>query len=377
MTLVDWIAVAVVVVTALAGASRGLVWSGLSLAGLLAGVYVGSRFVAPFVLERKAHSPYAPLISLACAAGCAIVLESVGSSMGAAIRSRLRASPLHWLDTSGGFVVGAVTGVAILWMFAAVGMNLPGRTHIRRDLQRSDVVRTLNSIVPPRTFLYLLARIDPLPTIVGPALPTKPPSPGVLRQPGVMAAAPSVVKIVGTACGLGVEGSGWVAAPGIVVTAAHVVAGEHDTTVLPQSGGSLRAEAFDFDPHNDVAVLRVPGLAERPLGLVDPHPGDAVAILGYPGNGPLDAEPGRIGTTAGVVTQDAYGRPTVRTVTSFRGLARSGNSGGPTVNAAGAVETTVFARRLEGGGGFGAPASIVRPDLAAARRAVSTGPCAD
>jgi hypothetical protein len=119
----------------------------------------------------------------------------------------------------------------------------------------------------------------------------------------------------------------------------------------------------------------VPGLGARPLRLVDPQPGREVGILGYPENGPFDAEPGRIGSTARVFTQDAYGRPTFRTVTSFSGRVRPGNSGGPAVDAAGAVETMVFAQRLTGGA-LGVPASIVRTALAGARRPVSTGPCA-
>jgi S1-C subfamily serine protease len=256
-----------------------------------------------------------------------------------------------------------------------VGLNLPGRTQWRRDLQQSVVLRELNSIVPPRRFLNLLARFDPLPTIVGPALPAQPPNPRVLKAPGVKIAAPSVIRVLGTACGLGVEGSGWVAGPGLVVTAAHVVAGEDDTTVVPLSGGSLSAQPVAFDPHNDIAVLRVPGLAERSLRLVDPRRGSSVAILGYPQNGPFDAEPGRIGTTATVFTQDAYGRPTFRTVTSFSGRVRPGNSGGPAVDASGAVQSTVFAARTAGGGGFGVPASIVRRALAGAKSGVSTGPC--
>jgi S1-C subfamily serine protease len=198
----------------------------------------------------------------------------------------------------------------------------------------------------------------------------------VLRQPGVQSAQPSIVRILGTACGVGVEGTGWVAGRGLVVTAAHVVAGQQDTTILPPSGGSLEGEPFAFDPHNDVAVLRVPGLGERPLRLGSGDPGTAVAILGYPENGPFDAQAGRIGTTAGVFTQDAYGRPTFRTVTSVRGLVRPGNSGGPAVDASGAVATTVFATRTKGGGGFGVPTSIVKRVLQHARAPVSTGPCA-
>jgi S1-C subfamily serine protease len=168
-----------------------------------------------------------------------------------------------------------------------------------------------------------------------------------------------------------------VARPGLVVTAAHVVAGETDTAVTTLSGTTLRAAAFAFDSRNDVAVLRVPGLTARPLRLVDPRRGTSVAIIGYPENGPFDAVPGRIGSTATVLSQDAYGRgPVTRTVTSLSGPVRHGDSGGPAVDASGAVQTTVFAARINGGGGYGVPAPLVRRALASARGPVSTGPCA-
>jgi S1-C subfamily serine protease len=159
------------------------------------------------------------------------------------------------------------------------------------------------------------------------------------------------------------------------VTAAHVVAGEDDTTVTFTSG-TLPAQAVFFDPQEDIAVLSVPGLTLQPLRLVDPRPGTSVAIVGYPENGPLDAVPGRIGGTSTVLAPDAYGRVVRRTVTSLSGAIRHGDSGGPAVDASGAVEATVFAARLGGPGGYGVPASIVRRDLAAARGPVSTGPCA-
>jgi S1-C subfamily serine protease len=186
-----------------------------------------------------------------------------------------------------------------------------------------------------------------------------------------------VVRVLGTACGLGIEGTGWVVRPGLVVTAAHVVAGETDTTVTPLSEPTRPAQAVAFDPHNDVAVLRVPGLAARPLRLVDPRAGTSVAIIGYPENGPFDAVPGRIGSTATVLSQDAYGHgPVSRTVTSLSGAVRHGDSGGPAVDASGAVQTTVFAARTNGGGGYGVPASLIRRALSRARGPVSTGPCA-
>jgi len=377
VTVIDWIALGLIVFAALAGAARGFVWSGLSLAGLAGGAVLGGR-VASHVLERGSGSPYAPLVALGGAALFASLLQGLGSVAGANFRSRLRSSGLRRLDSIAGLAAGALTGLAIVWVFGAVGLQLPGQTDLRREIQRSLVLRKLNAIVPPRTFLHALARFDPLPVLTGPALPREPPNPRVLESAGARKAASSVVRILGTACGLGVEGSGWVARPGIVVTAAHVVAGEDDTTVLPLSGGRLSASAVAFDPRNDVAVLRVPGLGERPLAIADPRSGTAVAILGYPENGPLDSTPGRIGTTTSALSEDAYGRgPILRRVTSFSGRVRHGNSGGPAVDATGAVQTTVFGSLTHGRGGLGVPSSLVRRALGSAGGgSVSTGPCA-
>jgi S1-C subfamily serine protease len=193
-----------------------------------------------------------------------------------------------------------------------------------------------------------------------------------------------VVRVLGTACGLGVEGSGWVAGPGLVVTNAHVVAGEDDTTVEARGlGQRLAARALAFDPHNDVAVLRVAGLTASPLSLAkDPASGTSAAILGYPLNGPFDVEPGRIGATRTIVTQDAYGRgPVQRSIVALRGRVRSGNSGGPMVDAGGRVVGTVFAATRSGHGraGFAVPNALVRRalDVARAGRTTSTGPCSD
>ncbi len=374
MTVVDWVALALVVLAAVGGAVQGLVWSGLSLAGLLAGAFLGGR-LAPLVLAHGASSRYAPVVALVAAVGFAVALEVLGSTIGGVIRSRERAPSLRLLDSAGGLAAGALIGLGVVWVLGAMALQLPGQTQLRRAVQRSVVLQRLNSIVPPRSLLNTLARIDPFPSLAGPAVPTEPPDRRVLEQSGVRAAGPSVVRIIGTACGLGIEGSGWVAGPGVVVTAAHVVAGEDDTTVTMLAGGSLAARAIAFDARNDIAVLRVPGLSLRPLRLVDPRPGTPVAVVGYPQNGPLDAAPGRIGDTSTVFAQDAYGRSTRRTITSLSGDIRQGDSGGPAVDASGAVQTTVFAARAEGDGGYGVPSSIVRRTLASARTPVSTGRC--
>jgi len=376
VTLVDWLALGLVLLAALGGAAQGFVWSGLSLTGMALGAVIGGR-LAPFVLPRGSSSTYAPAIALAGAVTLALAFELAGSALGAAVRRRERRY-LRELDSVAGVFMGALIGLVVVWVLGVMALQLPGQTLLRDSAQRSLLLRRLDSIVPPRTVLNALARIDPFPAFAGPPVPRQPPDRRVLQRPGVRAAAPSVVRVLGTACGLGVEGSGWVARPGLVVTAAHVVAGEHDTTVTTLYGQTLDAEAVAFDPRNDVAVLRVRGLSARPLPLANPVFGTPVAISGFPLDGPFDAVAGRIGTTRTVISQNAYGEgPVARTVTSLSGHVQHGNSGGPAVDAGGAVEATVFAARVNGSGGYGVPAAVVRRELDAVRGApVSTGPCA-
>jgi S1-C subfamily serine protease len=378
VTGLDWVVLGFAALLAFRGAQQGFVAGALALVGLVAGAVVGGR-LASAVLQSGSHSQYAPLIALGGGLLLVVLFQSLGLRIGLTLRSEvLRIPPLRSLDTAGGFLLGAAAGLALAWVLGVVALQLPGQTSLRREVQRSVVLRHLNSLLPPSTVLQALARLDPFPALGGPLAQVPPPNPQVLRLPGVRGAAPSVVRIVGTACGLGIEGSGWVAAPGTVVTAAHVVAGEHDTAVNPfGSTAKLAATAVAFDPTDDIAVLRVTGLRARPLPLVDPRSGAEVAVLGYPEDGPFDAAPARIGATIFAVMDDAYGRgPFGRTVTTFRGTARHGDSGGPAVDASGRVETTVFAARVGGGGGFGVPSSIVRKALANAKGPVSTGPCA-
>jgi len=378
VTWLDWVVIGFAALLAFRGAQQGFVAGALSLLGLVAGAIVGGR-LASTVFESGSHSRYTPLIALAGGLLLVVLFQALGLRLGLSLRSEvLRIPPLRSLDTAGGFLLGAASGLALAWVLGVVALQLPGQTSLRREVQQSSVLRHLNSLLPPSTVLQALARLDPFPALGGPVAQVAPPNPQVLRLPGVRSAAPSVVRIIGTACGLGIEGSGWVAAPGTVVTAAHVVAGEHDTAVNPfGSTAKLAARAVAFDATNDVAVLRVTGLSARPLALVDARPGAEVAVLGYPEDGPFDAAPARIGSTIFAVMDDAYGRgPFGRTVTTFRGTARHGDSGGPAVDGNGAVETTVFAARVGGNGGFGVPSSIVRKALANAQGPVSTGPCA-
>jgi S1-C subfamily serine protease len=387
VTGLDWLIVAFCALLAVFGYAQGFIVGVLSLAGFAVGAFLGSR-LGLLVLQAGSHSPYAPLFGLIGALLIGALFASGLEALGIRARSVLRLPGLRQLDGVLGAGLTACVGLGIAWIAGALAIQTTGSISLRRDLQRSAILTELNQLLPPSgPILNALARIDPLPAVNGPAADVPPPTKGILGAPGVRAAFPSVVRVLGTACGLGIEGSGWVAGANLVVTNAHVVAGETDTTVQPAGNPpNLPAHVLDFDPHDDVAVLYVPGLDRRPLALSsDPRPGEPAGILGYPLDGSFTAVPGRIGATQDAQTQDAYGNgPVLRSILSLRGQVRPGNSGGPLVDAGGKVVGTVFASITGGsvsaaGDGLAVPNPIVRRQLAIAtsrHRFVGTGQCA-
>lgn len=377
--------VAFAAVLAALGYRQGFITGALSVVGFVTGAFLGTR-LAPLLLSQGSASPYAPVFGLlgALVLGGAFARAFEGVAM--RLRGAMLLPGLGVVDGALGAVLGGVLALGIAWIAAAVAAQTPGAGTLRADIQRSAILRRLNELLPPTgALLNALARLDALPSISGPSADVAPPARGVLRAPGVRAASSSVVRVLGSACGLAIEGSGWVAAPGLLVTNAHVVAGEQDTHVESLHGSSTGAGVVVFDPHDDVAVLAVPGLEAPPLALVsEPAGGTGGAILGYPENGPFDAEAARIGRTQTVNTQDAYGRgPVQRVLTPLRGVVRPGNSGGPIVDSHGAVLTTVFAGTVGGRrrGGYGVANATVAGllGLAKSRSAAglrsSTGPC--
>jgi S1-C subfamily serine protease len=379
MTILDWGIVAFTLALALWGYRQGLIVGTLTLIGFALGAFAGSR-IGPLVLNQGAESPYAPLCAalgaLLAGALVAVTLESLGLGL----RSRLIRDTglLHLADGAGGAALIASVALGVVWVFGAVALHAPGTAQLRADVQRSLILRNLNQVLPPSgPVLQALDRVDPAPSIVGPAPPVAAPDPAIVSDPDVIRAGSSVVRVLGTACGLGVEGSGWAAGPNLVVTNAHVIAGEDDTTVTTQEGASLEATPVHYDSENDLALLRIdaalPALAIAP----EPQSGTAAAVLGYPENGPYAATPARLGETHETISEDSYSRgPVRRPITSLRGSVRSGNSGGPLVDDRGRVLGTVFAATTTGTpGGFAVPDEVIEGALGGATGPVDTGPC--
>ena len=365
------------------GWERGLVLSALPLAGFVGGVFAGAR-LAPSLLEGGAESPYAPAIAagggILLGLFLAIALEGVGRNLSDRLAQREAA---RRADSIGGAALFGALALTIAWVFGAVALNLPGQgtREVREAVQRSSILVALNDIAPPSGgFLNALRRIDPSRAVRGPEADVGPPDEKLLSDPEVEAAGQSVVMVTGSACGLGVTGSGWIAGPEVVVTNAHVVAGQDDTQVTTSDGTTLDASALHYEPRNDLAVLSVPGLGGEALKLEpEARKGTASVAAGFPEGGPFTLTATRLGRTGTVQSQDSYGQgPIEREMTPFRGEVRNGNSGGPVIDGNGNVLTTVFASSVSSGApsGLGVPNEIVANALAGKLDGVSTGPCA-
>ncbi|HTT95798.1 MAG TPA: MarP family serine protease [Solirubrobacterales bacterium] len=379
MTVLDWAIVAFTLALALWGYRQGLIVGALTLVGFGVGAFLGSR-LGPVLLSQGHDSPYAPL----CGAIGALLVGALAAAtlegLGLALRRRVvRHRFVHRADGAGGAALIGAVALGLAWIFGAVALHAPGTTQLRADVQNSVILRELDGVLPPTgSVLDALDRVDPAPTVVGPATPMKRPNPRIAADPYVLAAGGSVVRVLSTACGLGVEGSGWAVRPNLIVTNAHVVAGADDTTVTTQSGIELDATAVYYQPEDDLALLEIDGrLPTLPISSNRPV-GAAAAVLGYPENGPYTVTPARIGETRPTLSEDSYGNgPIERTITALGGDVRSGNSGGPLLDKQGRVVGVVFAATTSGpAGGFAVPVEQVRRAIRhVSTGPVSTGPC--
>ncbi len=378
VTVLDWAIVAFTIALGMWGYRQGLIVGAMTLVGFGAGAFAGSR-LGPLVLSEGSESPYAPLCAAlgALLAGALVAVAVESFALG--LRSKvIRRPALHLADGAGGAALIASVALGLAWVFGAVALHAPGTDRLRADVQESLILRSLNDVLPPSgPVLNALDRVDPAPSITGPRALVARPDEAIATDPEVLGAGPAVVRVLGTACGLGIEGSGWAVRPGLVVTNAHVIAGSEDTTVTTQDGVELDATPVYYGPEDDLALLRI-GANLPTLPISDRRDaGSGVVVLGYPENGPYAVAAARLGETRPTISEDSYGNgPVERTIVALRGSVRSGNSGGPLVDADGRAVATVFAATTTGpSGGFAIPAEEVRAALARTAASVSTGPC--
>ena len=134
------------------------------------------------------------------------------------------------------------------------------------------------------------------------------------------------------------QGSGWMYAPELVVTNHHVIEGLADPmTVSPVGQASLMGAVIGSDPENDIAVIRVKGLAGSPLVLEEQTPrlGELCVAIGSPHS---YRESASLGIISGLSRQIRLSDGTViEEMIQTDASVNPGNSGGPLVNIHGRI----------------------------------------
>ncbi len=318
-------------------------WLGLALGALLVGA------IGPMIRLPAVRVAIAVVLIL----GLATILGVAGRTVGQWSNVVLRRHHLGRLDSALGVGVATVAVLLSAWLVGSV-LAQSGATWLSSAIQRSDILRTIDEAMPPVP--PIVARVQsffeapgfpPVFVELAPpsATPVAVPSSTAARAIGATVSG-STVKVLGTACGNVQEGTGFVAAPGLVVTNAHVVAGEHDTEVSI-AGIGYPATVVLFDPGFDLAVLRTEGPLGPPLRL-DPSVvprGTSGAMVGYPEDGPLTVASAAVTQNLMAEGRDIYNQGlVVRDVYAVQAGVQPGNSGSPLVVQGGTVVGVVFSR---------------------------------
>src|SRR5205823_9407444 len=159
----------------------------------------------------------------------AMIGQFGGVWLGNQVRHRLTWRPAQVADSAGGAAISALAVLLAAWMVAAPLASAPYPA-LARAVRRSEVIHAVDGAVPgPVRDLYQslrqTVRQGNFPEVFGPLAPTQvsdvpPPDTRLLGSPAVKADRSSIVKITSVApsCNRRIEGSGFVFAPGRVMT---------------------------------------------------------------------------------------------------------------------------------------------------------------
>jgi S1-C subfamily serine protease len=382
------LAVLAILVSAVAGGHRiGLV-EGATAWLLLTQGLVAATLALPAIDEAfgatnpgTALALEALLFVLAGFAGC-----FAGRWMGAAFRAALVPEGLVERDRLAGAVAGPLAVLLLFWLLALPAMSQsPGwfarqahRSLVARGIDRAmptppDTTRAFSRLTGPAGMPEVFASLDPLLAEVAP------PGASGLSPQVVARVSASTVRIEGEACRRPRNGSGFAVAPEVVVTNAHVVAGQRQTSVVRPDGRRLAAVVTAYDPDRDLALLRVGNLGQPALTLADPDVRGTAAVFGHPEGQPaLQVSPALIRRQLIAKGFDLYAEHTIRRdVIVLAAALRPGNSGSAVVNPEGSVVGVAFAISLvTRDQAFALTTEELKPVLAAnGRSPVSTGEC--
>nr|WP_237544670.1 MarP family serine protease [Streptomyces sp. SID4946] len=387
--MLDLILVLVILLYAASGYRRGLVAGCVSLAGFVGGAVVGV-WALPWVTGLVARGTATATV---LAVLTVLVPAAVGHELAGRLALRLRGGldkgPLRVVDGVGGAAANAVAVLIVAWVAASVLSAAPSpalTTAIRDSSLLGAVQRTMPETTPAWFSRATSALTDAgFPQVFNPfenesTAQVPRPTGDSVTAAATNAAKASTVKIEGVSGSEGREGSGFVFAPGRVMTNAHVVAGIARPSVRVGGVGPVYpARVVLFDPDRDVAVLYVPGLTAPVLRFdTSASRGDSAVVAGYPQDGSLNLQAATVGNLVRATGQNIYSDGAVtREIYSIRSTVRPGNSGGPLLTTDGRVFGVVFARSTsDAETGYVLTASEVAADAqraATATTAVDTG----
>ncbi|WP_194923243.1 MarP family serine protease [Catenulispora pinisilvae] len=392
MDILDILLLLVVAAFAVSGYRQGFVVGVVSFAGFIGGLTLGFVLVPTF-LDRSSSSLLASVIALCAVLALAVVGQVLGSMLGAKLREAITWQPAQLVDAVSGSVVSVIAVLMVAW-FLGLALFTSSVPTISDQVRSSSILKGMTQVLPQGAnqwfngFSNILNR-NGFPQVFAPFQAEDPanvpaPDQALLHSPVVGADRASIVKIRGQApsCGKDIEGSGFVYAPGKVMTNAHVVGGTRSLVVRQSDNRQYAATVVLFDPKRDIAVLDVPGLKAPQLNFdVSGKANDDALVVGYPEDGPFTVDAARIREQITATGADIYSNGNVRRqVFSLYAQVQQGNSGGPLLSSDGRVLGVVFAKSLEDKNtGYALTASEVSSDAsagAATDTPVNTQACA-
>ncbi|MGC4791362.1 MarP family serine protease [Micromonospora sp. DT178] len=391
MSAVDLVLLLLMLVFAISGYRQGFVIGVLSFSGFFLGALVGLQ-VGPLLAQQFVDSGTRVLISLVAIFGLAVVGQALAGWVGSHLRKTITSDVAKRVDDVGGAFVSLFAVLLVAWL-VAVPLGSSSLPWLASSVRNSALLTVVDRVLPDQAQQLSTALRDTVdtngfPDVFGDLAPTRarqvsPPDPALAGSQVVVNSQRSVVKVLGSApsCSRRIEGSGFVYADDRVMTNAHVVAGTR-STVVELNGDRYDSKVVVYDPDRDLAVLHVPGLPGPSMRFAAGNAGsgaDAI-VLGFPLDGPYNAQSARIRDVDRITGPDIYSAGNVtREVYTIRALVQSGNSGGPLVSSNGLVLGVIFAAAADDPNtGFAVTAAEARPvALAGAERtrAVGTGDC--
>lgn len=387
MSWVDAVIIVWVVLAAIRGRALGALSQLLGLLGFVAGLAIGAAVAVP-IAARVGIGDVRTVLTACIVLGAALLAAIGGNVLGKWANVAMRRLHLGMVDAIAGAAVAALGALLSAWLVAGL-FTQSSVSWLARPIQGSAVLTAIDAVMPPvpsviaRAQAFLSSDVFPVtfaavtqPTTTSVAVPSQ-------SETNAIAApvSASVLKVVASGgCGVTREGTSFVVAPGLLVTNAHVVAGE--TTIdVATPDRELPASLVVFDPSLDVAILRVAHLSLPviPLRTGVVANGTGAAVIGFPGGGPELAEPAGVAGSLSAQGRDVYGGSLVtRSIYAVTTSVRPGNSGSPLVVAGRAIGM-VFSRSLDQGDlGYALRAGSLVGDVRLARErtaAVSPGAC--